>query len=149
MIIDDLSHANRYLPIHPLFKEAFEFILRAHTQSLPPQKIYLKDERLIAIVEAREGRKRGEVPLEAHKKYIDMQYTLSGQEEIGWKWKGECQHFSEPYQDERDIMFFSDQPSLWIPMVKNKFVIFFPEDAHAPFVSNEHINKIIVKIAIE
>ncbi|EFB42729.1 YhcH/YjgK/YiaL family protein [Parachlamydia acanthamoebae] len=149
MIIDDLRFVHRYVHIHPLFKEAFEFILQHQKPQVSPEKMYLRDDCLMAIFESRPGRTRDNSPLEAHKKYIDIQYTLSGQEEIGWKWQEECTHFSQAYQEDKDIMFFGDRPSFWIPILKNKFAIFFPEDAHAPFVSSDHIHKIIVKVAIE
>ena len=39
-------------------------------------------------------------------------------------------------------------PASWIATPPGAFCIFFPEDAHAPLVSNGEIRKVILKIAV-
>ena len=46
-------------------------------------------------------------------------------------------------------MFFNDEPDSRTPVPAGSFVIFFTEDAHAPFISSGEIHKVIVKVAIE
>jgi len=149
MLLAKIENSHRYENMHPLFPEAFKFIRENKNADLPAGRIPLLADRLIAIVESRPGKKRFETLLEAHRRYIDIQYTLAGQEEIGWKSTKDSFQIDQPYDVEKDIEFYQDQPDLWIPMQPELFVIFFPEDAHAPFVANSHIRKFIIKIAIE
>jgi len=151
MIVDKLEHCHRYFKVHKGFKEAFQFIQDFIPDgSLEPKKIQLDGPNLIAIVESPEGRGRSGARLESHRKYIDIQFTFEGSEEIGWRPYHQCRHVTQPYNDEKDIEFFSDAPSLWLPVPQGTFAIFFPqEDSHAPLASSNTVHKIIMKVAIE
>jgi YhcH/YjgK/YiaL family protein len=146
MIIDKLDRAKRYYNVHPLFEEAFRF-LETIGQFEPGEKL-LKGTALKAIFQEVPGRSRKEARLEAHRKYIDIQYTLVGEEEIGWSPKEACKTVSEPYSPEKDIEFFRDRPLVFIPIPHHSFAIFFPEDAHAPFVARCTLQKIILKVQV-
>ncbi len=149
MIIDKLENSCRYLNVHPGFQKAFQGLARFASQPFVAGKHELWGPRLIAIVEAGEGRTRQKARLEAHRRYIDIQFTYKGTEEIGWKHYNDCQEIREPYSAERDIEFFADTPNLWLPLPVNTFAIFFPEeDAHAPLSGIEPVQKIIMKVAI-
>jgi len=52
------------------------------------------------------------------------------------------------YSEEKDIRFFHDAAASWISTPPGAFCIFFPEDAHAPLVSNGNIRKAIFKVAV-
>lgn len=148
MIIDNLSHAKRYYSMHPHFKEAFSFLSAALLQPFSPGVFELKGSELKAIVEEVNGRSKENAPLEAHRKYIDIQYAFEGQEEMGWSEREQCKTISLFYNPEKDIEFFADAPSVFVPVPKGSFVIFFPEDAHAPCVATGTLKKIVMKIAV-
>lgn len=149
MIIDQLENWRRYLNVHPGFKKAFQGLTHFASKPFVSGRHELWGPRLIAIVEAGEGRSRQHAPLEAHRRYIDIQFTYQGSEEIGWKHYNTCQSVKEAYSDERDIEFFADAPDLWLPLPVHSFAIFFPEeDAHAPLAGVAPVQKIIMKVAI-
>jgi biofilm protein TabA len=75
--------------------------------------------------------------------------VLEGMEEMGWKALTDCHQPVADYSAEKDIRFFRDPPATWIAVPPDHFCIFFPEDAHAPLVSNGHIRKVIFKIAVD
>jgi YhcH/YjgK/YiaL family protein len=83
--------------------------------------------------------------LECHRRYIDIQYVLEGIDEMGWKARTDCHAPVSEYSDERDIQFFHDTPTTWIATPPHSFCIFFPEDAHAPLVSETLVRKVIFK----
>jgi biofilm protein TabA len=150
MILDTLDNCVRYFQIHPGFKEAFTFIQQAVlSKQFNPSKKELLGPNLIAIQEICEGKTRHGAILEAHRKYIDIQYTFSGREEIGWKPFHDCKNISKPYDQEKDISFFGDSPAFWIPIPQGSFAIFYPDDAHAPLGCVETVNKIIMKVAVK
>ncbi len=86
--------------------------------------------------------------LEAHRKYIDVQFLVAGSEEIGWRPLGECRELTEPYDEARDVLFHGDRPLVWIELPVGKFMIFYPEDAHAPLASTGDNVKAVVKVAV-
>ena len=148
MILDTLANADRYLALHPLFSRAFEFLRKTDLAALPPGRHVIDGESLFAIVEACPGRARAEAKLECHGRYIDIQLVLEGTDEMGWKPLGECRQPVSEFNVERDIRFFDDVPSSWVATPAGSYCIFFPDDAHAPLVSDGQVRKVVVKIAV-
>lgn len=148
MILDALTDADRYAKLHPLFAPAFAFLRDTDLLSLEPGMHTVQGEQIFAIVEACAGRTRAEAKLECHRRYIDIQLVLEGVDEMGWKPLGACVKPETEYDAGRDIRFFNDTPSSWIATPPGSFCLFFPDDAHAPLVSEGHIRKVVVKIAV-
>jgi len=149
MIVDNIENASRYFDTHSYFEEAFEFIRNFDGTITDKQKVSLSGQDLIAIIEPSDSKGRTGARLEAHKKYIDIQYCVEGDEEIGWTPLNECQTVTHPHCHEKDIAFFADVPKLWIPLKSGTFAVFFPEDAHAPLAGSGKVKKIIMKIAVQ
>lgn len=148
MILAKLTEADRYAALHPLFARAFEFLRNTDLMALAPGKHDVQGEQLFAIVEACAGRTRAEAKLECHRRYIDIQLVLEGVDEMGWKPLAECLDPATDYDAARDIRFFNDTPTSGIATPPGAFCLFFPEDAHAPLVSDGTIRKVVVKIAV-
>src|SRR3989338_9861908 len=147
MILSTLFESDRYAALHPLFPRAFEFIRDTDLLVLAPGRYPIVGEQLFVIVENVAGRTREAAQLECHRKYIDIQLVLEGIDEMGWKALADC---TQPVSDyKEDIQFFYDTPATWIATPPGAFCIFFPEDSHAPLVSNGNIRKAIFKIAVE
>jgi YhcH/YjgK/YiaL family protein len=149
MIADTLDRSARYTALHPAFSPAFEFLARTDLLSLPPGRHPLDGERIYVSIDHQDGRGRDGARIEAHRRYIDIQLTLEGDEAIGWLPLARCRLPAGPYDREKDITFFSDRPDTWIHVPAGRFAIFFPEDAHAPLGGVGRLKKAIVKIALD
>jgi len=149
MIIDRLENAERYYDVHPAFERAFAFLRRSDLANLPDGRHEIDGDRLFCLISHSPARKRAEAPLEAHRKYIDIQYVLSGTDEMGWKPTATCSISAVSYDPDKDIEFFKDAPDRWMPVPAGSFAIFFPRDAHAPLVGSGKIHKAVLKIAVE
>jgi biofilm protein TabA len=149
IIINKLQHAERYFRMHPAFEKAFTFLRRDDLAELPADRYEIDGERLFCMISKGPGRSRSEAKLEAHRKYIDIQYVIAGTDEMGWKPTADCKMIDTEYDADKDIMFFKDQPDSWTQVPTGSFVIFFPEDAHAPLVSKGEIHKAVLKVAVE
>ena len=149
MILSTLTNADRYAALHPLFPRAFDFMRSTNLLALAPGVHNIIGEQLFAIVENVPGRSRAQAQLECHRKYIDIQLVLEGVDEMGWRPLHDCHKPVADYSAEKDIRFFYDVPVSWITTPPNSFCIFFPEDAHAPLVSDGNIHKVIFKIAVD
>jgi len=149
IIIDKLQNAERYYDMHPAFEKAFAFLRRNDLASLPADRYEFDGDRLFCMISKGPGKSRAEAKLEAHRKYIDIQYVIAGTEEMGWRPTADCKLTDTSYDADKDIGFFKDQPDSWTHVPPGSFVIFFPQDAHAPLVGSGEIHKAVLKIAVE
>ena len=158
MILDALSEHRRYIALHPAFARAFEFLAHAKWDELFPSSPKLASyntrqpidgERMYVSIDLTQGRGRDGARLEAHRRYIDIQLTIDGHEEIGWKPIGDCSSTAVAFDTGKDITFFHDRPECWLSVPAGRFAIFFPEDAHAPLGGRGVLKKAIVKIAVD
>jgi len=146
MILDRLDNAEQYARLNDAFAAAFRFLRRVDLARLPPGRHGIDGDRVYAVVANDKARRREEAKLEAHRKYIDIQFVISGNEEMGWKPLKSCGAVSVAYNPEKDIEFLAGSPDTWITVAPGSFVIFFPEDAHAPLVGAGTIHKVVVKV---
>jgi biofilm protein TabA len=148
LILDELTNAARYEKLHAGFQAGFEFLKQANLSSLASGRHEIDGDRVFALINRDPGRGRSGARLEAHRKYIDIQYLVSGEEEIGWRPLAECSRAVEPFSVERDIIFFEDEPLAWIVLPVGKFMIFYPQDAHAPLAASGDNLKAVIKVAV-
>lgn len=146
MIIDSLENSARYEPLNPYFKQAFDFLRNTDCSQLEAGKILLEDNNLYVTVSHTRLKNKPDAKLEVHDKYIDIQLPVSTAESFGWKNRTHCHDLTSAYNPEKDIAFYGDPPTTWFTLQPQEFVIFFPEDAHAPCVGNGDIRKIILKV---
>ncbi|MGC9151998.1 MAG: YhcH/YjgK/YiaL family protein [Microbacter sp.] len=148
MIVADLKDAAFYEMMHPLFKQAFDYIRQHDVDQLPTGKTELNGDRLLLTVAEMQGKDRSLAMIETHQQYIDIQMPILGVETIGWRAGVDCHVVSKVYDADNDIAFFEDQPTAFITLHPGQFVIFFPHDGHAPGISDKAIRKIIFKVKI-
>jgi YhcH/YjgK/YiaL family protein len=148
MILDAAGCYQRYVTLHPLFPQAFRFLADTDLQSLAPGRHALDGDRLYVSIDHSEGRGRDGARLEAHRRYIDIQYTIEGHEEIGWMALADCGAPAGGFDETRDIGFFDRRPATWLCVPRGTFVVFYPDDAHAPLAGRGPVRKAIVKIAV-
>ncbi len=146
MILDSIENSDRYAGCHPLFEKAFEFLKTVGEVSGTEGRIEIDGDDLFAITVCEKGRGKDASPLETHRKYIDVQYTVSGEDLIGWKPvpNGTA---GRGYSDEKDLELYDGTPDQWIRHPQGTFMIFFPEDGHAPMATESRVTKVVVKVA--
>ena len=148
MILDSLTGYHRYVGLHPAFAQAFHFLVYTDLRSMSPGRHPLDGDRMYVSIDSTDGRGRDGARLEAHRKYLDVQLTIDGAEEIGWAPLASCDRPAGPFDDAKDIGFFENRPDTWLSVPPGRFAIFFPEDAHAPLAGRGLLKKAIVKIAV-
>lgn len=146
MILDTLNNVHNYVSLHPQFASVFNYLLHTDLAEMPDGKQQLNGTDVYIDLATLQGRQHA--PLEAHRQYIDIQLPLSGTESIGWKPLDACQCPTAPYDAARDIVFFDDAYDTVIPVGCGQFVVFFPNDAHAPAMTDGTLRKLVVKIRI-
>lgn len=146
MILDSIANSSRIEQLHPLFKKAFEYIKATDFSQMEDGKIILEEDKITVTISSIFGKSKEEAIIETHHKYIDIQLPLLGVEKIGWKPGSELQEVSVPYNENKDIAFYVDRPTAFTKIYPGQFVIYFPEDGHAPGIGQGVIRKVIVKV---
>ena len=148
MILDAIDRGHHYAEMHPLFGRAFEYLRNTDLRSLSPGRHELDGDRLFVLVDEGEGRGHGGSPLEHHRRYIDIQVCIEGDEQIGWLPLGCCNRRSGSFDATKDVGFFDDPPHTWFTLSPGTFVVFFPADAHAPLGGAGPVRKAVVKVLV-
>ncbi len=115
-------------------------------------RIDIDGDRLYASVATYETGPPEERRFEAHKKYMDVQVLLDGEEVIDVSL--ECDLSAvEAYDETRDVMFLAPpQQVASLPMRTGFFAVFYPHDIHRPGCrqrEKRRVRKIVMKVAVE
>lgn len=148
MIIDSFENFNTYLNLNPNFKYALDYVNNNQLEGfeLGEYEILGKDVFII-IAEDNEFSQNKNI-IEAHRKYIDIQFPLIGELKIVWKSLFDCKLINTDYDKSKDAMFFDDNPDFEINLIKNKFCILFPNDAHFATPPSNYLKKAIIKVKV-
>ena len=149
MILDVLGAAERYLSVNPGFAKGFEFLRGKTLADLDPGRHEIDDDLVFAMVVRADGKGRDESVMEVHRDYIDIQYTVAGTDDLGWKPLSTCTDPTAAFNQEEDYQLFKCQPDTWLCTGPGAFAIFFPEDAHMPLISSGELHKVVVKVAVD
>lgn len=145
MIKDHIKNFEKYASISLAFQKAFEFLRKKDLINLPTGRYEIDGDNIYVNIDEYETKISDNV--ESHKKYIDIQYLIKGEENIGVASPNNLKIIEE-YNDEKDIVFYNGDTRK-IKIKENEFVIFYPEDAHLPCqIINfpQKVKKAVVKI---
>lgn len=150
MIYDNLLNIDLYKGLSPNIYEGLKFLREA--DATIDNGVDQINPRVKAIVSEYETKIENEYGYEAHKKFIDIQYTLKGQERVAClpldKLTG-----TKPYSEEKDAAFFTAniQP-MEMTIGDGYFAIFYPQDGHMPQLGINNptmVKKVVVKVQID
>ncbi len=84
---------------------------------------------------------------ESHQEFVDLHYTLAGQEEIDWH---PVAGLTPAGPFEEDLQFWLNPTHGWgtLAQIPGRFAVFLTDDAHRPKVSSgsKSVKKVVVKI---
>lgn len=132
MIYDSLKHMEAYQGVHPGIYKGLELLRDTDFSKLEDARVEVDGEDLFYLLQSYESKPANDTP-EAHKKYVDIQFLISGREKMG---VGALEDMKEEVEahPERDIWFYHG-PLDEITLGGDKFVVLFPGDAHAPNIA--------------
>lgn len=145
MILDTITNADQYTALHPLFGKGLEFV-KEHGATIAAGKYPIVGDELYVTIVRSDLRPANEALLEVHRKYIDIQVVFSGEESYGWSALSDCHIPHGEFDQLNDIGFYDDQHATLVKAHQGQFVIFFPQDAHAPLIGEGRIHKAIIKV---
>jgi YhcH/YjgK/YiaL family protein len=149
MILDSLENYQLYSTINERIAKGFDYLLHTDLEAIPSGKHDIDDDTIFALVQEYQTKPLAECKLESHKKYIDIQYVIRGEEFMGVTTKNN-QKILE-VNEEKDYTFYEGSTSL-VRVSKGMFTIFFPDDLHQPCVQTESVSevkKVVIKVLIQ
>lgn len=136
--------------IKELSEEVYRYIKDTNLKSVPLGRHFFHD-HIYANVEEYTTKSRNSARFESHRKYIDIQYIISGSEKIIVDDVKELETM-EKYVPDRDIAFYYDRgKGKEYELQEGDFLILYPEQGHMPCISideedPQHVKKIVFKI---
>jgi YhcH/YjgK/YiaL family protein len=149
MILDALENAATYYGLHRDFEKAFAFLRQPGLSEMEDGRYEIDGERVFAMISRGDGVGQAAARLECHRRYIDIQYCVTKSDLMGWAPLEGCQQPADDFDESRDIQFFTDPSEVWLEVNPGRFVIFFPEDGHAPVATGSQYHKVVLKIAVD
>ncbi|MFH2044732.1 MAG: YhcH/YjgK/YiaL family protein [Pseudomonadota bacterium] len=148
MIIDSIDNIEAYTGAGDKITTALRYIAAADFKNMEPGKHDIDGDNIFAIVSDYITKHSNQCFLEAHRKYIDVQYMANGVEWVGYAPLKDNAIVKE-YDEKKDCAFFAGEPS-FIKLEKAMFAIFFPTDLHMPGTGDTPgpVKKVVVKVRI-
>ncbi len=149
MIYDTLAHLESYRGIHPRVMRGLELLRDTDFSKQPDGTYEVEGKKLYYFIQSYETRPVNDRP-EAHIRYADAMLMLSGRETIAVAPLETLTDTGE--RPEGDIRFYRGA-TIPILLEGERFVVFFPGDAHAPGIAADAVpascRKCVVKICLE
>ena len=141
----------RYYAADPSrWEKAFDFLRDTDMEKIETGKYELDGENLYASVSEYNTKNEEDARLEAHRKYADIQYIISGEEKMGLVPLTKTEVVT-PYDDAKDVCFLKAGKLTYHHATPKVYFIFFPEDAHKPSIKvkdNAPVKKVVLKVRI-
>ena len=145
MVIDTIENLEKYASLNSLFNDVIDFIKANDLNALEAGKHFIKGADLFVNIQCAKGKTKEEALLETHRKMIDIQIPLSTSETFGYTPLADLPEAE--YNEEKDITKYQGAANTYVTCKPGEFAIFFPQDGHAPCISDEaEIKKAIFKI---
>lgn len=149
MIKDKLINAKTYYNLSNNLKKGLIWLENTDLVNLSDGRYEIDGNKIYASIQTYNT--KVDANYESHRKYIDIQYLVSGEEKIGVTDLCNCKTCIE-YDPERDLEFYNiNCQEEYIKLEKGQFVILYPHDAHKPSISINTasiVKKVVVKVAI-
>jgi YhcH/YjgK/YiaL family protein len=149
MILDRLSRHALYRHLNPRLTVAFDALLSRNLIEASDGTYEIDGRNVFAIVQRYTTKPREQGRWEAHRRYADVQFVVSGIEMMGWTPVDELT-VSTPYNDDKDIVFLDGNgPHQNVAVASGLMAVFFSSDAHMPGLANGQpsvVHKIVMKV---
>ena len=152
MILDNLSNAAQYKGIHAGIDMVLEAAKAYTPENFPGGRVVLDGDNVYMNMAACETHSTDNAFFEAHKQYIDVMVMVEGTETIYVKATDALSHVYQEYKPEVEALLADfDTDTTPVRLEPGRFVVLFPQDAHAPGCHADgaaNVKKIIGKVRI-
>lgn len=146
--IDNIEDIEKVCP-EPIMK-AINYLKDNDFNNMETGVYSIVGDDIYAQVVDRVTKEKYEAKAEVHRKYVEIQFSVGGNEIIGYASDTGNNVVTEELLEEKDSIFYNDvENETDLIMKAGSFAIFFPEDVHRPWCAYNKpckVRKINVKI---
>ena len=147
--IDKVQFAKQYHLNQAAWDKAFAFLKNTDLKMLSNGRHVIDGNIIYAIVTEAPSKDYDKTAFESHRKYIDLQYVIEGEENMA-KTPVTSVTVNKPYDEAADIAFYTGDGKIYT-VPAGTFMLFFPTEAHRPNITpggNKVVKKIVIKIKV-
>lgn len=151
MIFDKSENLTAFASLSGGMATAIAWLQQIDLAAADGGRIDIDGDNVYAMVQTAKTRNPMEAQYEAHRRYIDLQYLITGSELILVTDTASLP-VATAYDEEKDVVFLQD--GAWevaLPMTPGRFAILYPQDAHKPCCTMDdsvEIRKCVIKIRV-
>jgi YhcH/YjgK/YiaL family protein len=149
--INKKEFAVSYFKNKERWDKAFEYLKTTDLKNLEVKRHDIDGDNLFALVSEYTTKNEEDAKFEAHRKYADIQYVISGSEQMSIAPVSKMGEVLTPYDDTKDLEFMTVTESSHYVATPERFFLFFPSDLHRPSVKvgeNAQVKKVVVKVKL-
>ncbi|MGI8633833.1 MAG: YhcH/YjgK/YiaL family protein, partial [Segetibacter sp.] len=127
--------------------KAFAFLKNQDLNTIAKGKYPIDGDNVYASVTMDSTKDYNKTNWESHRRYIDLQYIINGEEKIGVASLAEAKVTNE-YNEKKEVANYTAEGKFY-SATPGTFFIFFPSDVHRPSISpegNKPVKKIVIKV---
>lgn len=147
--INQAEFARQYQLNKIYWDKAFTFLKEHNLQTLEKGKYPIDGDNVFASVTEDPSKDFDKTNWESHRKYIDLQCIIAGEEKMGVYPVAKAT-VSKEYDEKKDVANYSAGGKFYVGTA-GTFFIFFPSDAHRPNITpggNKIVKKIVIKVRV-
>ncbi|MCU0523025.1 MAG: YhcH/YjgK/YiaL family protein, partial [Anaerolineae bacterium] len=134
MIIAKIEQMADQAAYSAAMRRGMEWLVSVLGQALPDGRVDIDGDEVYALVQSYTGKPHSDQPrFEAHRRYIDVQAVVVGEEAFGWA-PIEALQPTDDYSTDKDVVHGTVpmDRAVFVPLHAGEAMILYPSDAHAP-----------------
>ncbi|NIA16994.1 MAG: DUF386 family protein [Planctomycetes bacterium] len=151
MIIDTIKNAAQYEKLSEAIAKGLKILNDKSLINQSDGRYDIDGDNLFFLIQRYTTKPIEQGKTESHQKYIDIQYTVSGREMIGYA-PTSLLKIDTPYDSDKDVALYKSNGKIThLNLEGETFAVFYPDDAHMPgcqLNGPTEVHKIVVKIRI-
>ena len=149
MVLDLLENLKKYEGLNPHFAKVVEFLDKNDLATLPLGRNEICGDIVYANVMEAQPKSKEEAFIEVHRRYIDIQIPISTDELMGYTPLNQLPVTDYNSDNDAAIYPVGMLARDYFNVRQGEFVIFFPQDGHAPAITPVPLKKVVFKVAVE
>jgi biofilm protein TabA len=147
--VNEVEFSDQYHKNKAAWDKAFAFMRDHDLSALAPEKYVIDGDNVYAMITEAPSKTFEQSAWESHKKYIDIQYVIKGEEKIGVVPLSKAT-VSKPYDETKDYANYTAEGEYYTAK-PGTFFLFFPNDVHRPNIKVEGydvVKKLVIKVSV-
>ncbi len=147
--VNKVVFAEQYHKNKAAWDKAFAFLRDSDLLTIKSGKYVIDEDTVYAMITDAPSKTFEQSAWESHRKYIDLQYVIKGEEKIGIAPLATAT-VTKPYDEKADYANYSADGKYYIAK-PGTFFLFFPEDVHRPNIKVDGydvVKKLVIKIMV-